>query len=377
MNDSIFQPNYTITPTIEFRLANIERNSWLIENLLLMPKHEAWLSREVRVGRAVGTTRIEGAELDEQAVARLESQSVNRSGNSDEQDNINALQAYDFIDYLSDQRDIPVDELVIRQLNRHFIATAIPLLTPGAYRKGANAVGEYQPPDQGDVPEVMRSFALWLRNDEDEINPLLKAGIAHLHLVAIHPFWDGNGRTARGLETLMLQRTEFGFKKLLNTEIGLFNIKDDYFEAIRRSLGKVFSRDHDFTEWLEFITAILEGESSILVKNITDWHRMMEDVRKSGEEVGLIPRQVDGYAFAVRTGQIIRGQYLEITSVSPVTASRDLADLVQKGLLTTEGKTRSRVYRPVSLEDFRKIATQAGQLPLLERREMIIIWQCQ
>jgi Fic family protein len=175
----------------------------------------------------------------------------------------------------------------------------------------------------------------------------------------------------------MLQRTEFGFKKLLNTEIGLFNIKDDYFEAIRRSLGKVFSRDHDFTEWLEFITAILEGESSILVKNITDWHRMMEDVRKSGEEVGLIPRQVDGYAFAVRTGQIIRGQYLEITSVSPVTASRDLADLVQKGLLTTEGKTRSWVYRPVSLEDFRKIATQAGQLPLLERREMIIIWQCQ
>ena len=114
------------------------------------------------------------------------------------------------------------------------------------------------------------------------------------------------------------------------------------------------------------MTAILEGESSILVKNITDWHRMMEDVRKSGEEVGLIPRQVDGYAFAVRTGQITRGQYLEITSVSPVTVSRDLADLVQKGLLATEGKTRSRVYRPVSLEDFRKIATQAGQLPLLE-----------
>ena len=67
---------------------------------------------------------------------------------------------------------------------------------------------------------------------------------------------------------------------------------------------------------------------------------MMEDVRKSGDEVGRIPSQVDGYAFAVRAVQITRGQYLEITSVSPVTASRDLADLVQKGLLTTEGKTR-------------------------------------
>ena len=93
---------------------------------------------------------------------------------------------------------------------------------------------------------------------------------------------------------------------------------------------------------------------------------MLEDVRKSGNEVGLIPRQVDGYAFAVWTGQFTRGQYLKITSVSPLTASRNLADLSQKGLLTTEGKTHSRVYRPVSLEDFPKIATQAGQLPLIE-----------
>lgn len=366
MNDNIFKPNYTITPTIEYCLESIERNRWLIENMLIMPKHETWLSRDVRVARAVGTTKIEGAKLDEEAVARLQSQSINRSDDSDEQDNINALQAYEFIDYLSDQRDIPVDELVIRQLNRYFIANASTLLTPGSYRKGANTVGDYQPPDQGDVPGLMRSFALWLRNDEDGINPVLKSGVAHLHLVAIHPFWDGNGRTARGLETLILQRTEFEFKKFLNTEMGLFNIKDEYFAAIRESLGTRFSPDYDFTHWLEFTTSVLAAGSSRLVDNITDWHRMMERFREFGEQVGLHTRQVDGYVYAIQTGQITRGQYLEITEVSPVTASRDLADLVKRGLLTTEGKTRSRVYRPVSLEDFQKEAAQAGQLPLLE-----------
>lgn len=366
MNDSIFQPNYTITSTIKYRLENIERNRWLIENMLLMPKHETWLHREVRVRRAVGTTRIEGARLDEEAVARLDNKSVTRSENADEQDNINALQAYDFIDYLSDQRDIPIDELAIRQLNRYFIANAAAPLTPGVYRKGSNAVGDFQPPDQGDVPALMRSFALWLRNEDDDMDPVLKAGAAHLHLVAIHPFWDGNGRTARGLETLMLQRTEFGFRKLLNTEMGLFDLREEYFQAIRRSLGLKFSTDYDCTSWLEFTTIILEIESNRLVANMTDWRRMMERMHEFGSEADLLPRQVDGYVFASRIGQITRGQYLEITGVSPVTASRDLADLVRVGLLRSEGKTRSRIYRPIPLTEPNQVAVQAGQLPLTE-----------
>lgn len=347
MNDTIFQPNYTITPAIQLSLDNIERNRWLIENMLLMPKHEAWMHREVRVKRAVGTTRIEGANLDEAAVTQLDSKSVNRSDSADEQDNINALQAYEFIDFLSDQQDIPIDELVIRQLNRYFIAHAAAPLTPGVYRKGSNAVGNFRPPDQGDVPDLMRSFALWLREEDQDINPILKAGVAHLHLVAIHPFWDGNGRTARGLETLMLQRSEFGFRKLLNTEMGLFNIRDEYFNAIRQSLGPKFSTDYDCTPWLEFSASVLETGSNFLVSEMTDWRRMMERMHEFGEEADLLPRQVDGFVFASRTGQITRGQYLEITGVSPVTASRDLADMVGKKMLSAEGKTRSRIYRPL------------------------------
>lgn len=366
MIDSIFQPNYTITPAIEYRLENIERNRWLIENMLIMPKHESWLHRAVRVKRAVGTTRIEGANLDEEAVARLDDKSVTRSEIADEQDNINALQAYDFIDYLSDQHDIPIDELVIRQLNRYFIANAAAPLTPGVYRKGSNAVGNFQPPDQGDVPGLMRSFALWLRNEEDDTNPVLKAGIAHLHLVAIHPFWDGNGRTSRGLETLMLQRTESGFRKLLNLEAGLFNLRDEYFDAFRRTLGLRFSVDYDSTPWLEFTTTILEIGSNLLVANMTDWRRMMDRMHEFGSEAALLPRQIDGYVFASWTGQITRGQYLEITGVSPVTASRDLAELVQKGLLRTEGKTRSRIYLPVPQDDSNTATVQAGQLRLID-----------
>lgn len=364
MNDSIFDPNYTITRKMELCLDGIDRNSWLIENMLLMPKHEAWMHREVRVSRASGTTRIEGANLDERAVSELTKQALPGAKNEDEQENINAFQAYEFIDFLSDQADIPVDELVLRQLNRYYIATAAAPLTPGVYRKGPNTVSDFQPPDQGDVPGLMRSFALWLRQDNDGVHPVIKAGLAHLHLVAIHPFWDGNGRTARGLETLLLQRSPFGFKKLLSLEAFLLDIKDDYFAAIRGTLGTKFSLDYDATPWLEFSVMVVNFCSNKLVATITDWRRMMQEARDHWEATGWPPRYVDAYALAVQSGQLTRSDYVEITGVSVATASRDLAVLVDAGILIAEGKTRSRVYKPVKLDTREGDSQPKAQLPL-------------
>ena len=364
MNDSIFQPNYIITPKIEVCLEAIERNQWLIENMLLMPKHEAWFHRDVQVRRSSGTTRIEGATLDETAVRNLAGGGITGKFTEDEQANINAIQAYDFIDFISDQGDIPVDELVIRQLNRYFISTASEMLTPGVYRKGPNSVGDFRTPDQGDVPGLMRSFALWLKEDNG-LHPVIKAGIAHLHLVAIHPFWDGNGRTARGLETLLLQRSPFGFRKLISTETVFLNLKDDYFSAIGSSLGQEFSQSYDVTPWLEFYATVANFASSDLVVRTTDWNRMMQKVHDLWNTSGWPPRYVDVYAFAMQTGQITRSDYIEITGVSPATASRDLADMVNGGVFRVEGKTRSRVYYPLDLAAANTGGPPDEQLPLL------------
>ena len=83
LNDSIFIPNYTITSRIQAQIDEFERNHWLIENLLLMPKHEDWLRRDVRVSRAASTTSIEGSALDEAAVGRLAARAM-RKGESED-----------------------------------------------------------------------------------------------------------------------------------------------------------------------------------------------------------------------------------------------------------------------------------------------------
>jgi Fic family protein len=368
MNDSIFQPHYNTTPEMQARLDDIDRQRWLVENMLLMPKHEAWLHREVRVKRASGTTRIEGASMDEAAVGRLVARPPSGRPTDDERANLNAMEAYDFIDFVSDQPDIPIDEVIVRQLNRYFIAGSAETLTPGVYRKGRNTVGSFAPPDQGDVPALMRSFALWLREDVD-IHPVIKAGIAHIHLVAIHPFWDGNGRTARGLSALILQRSPFHFRQLLSPEAQLLGVRDEYFGAIERTLGRGFTREYDATGWLEFFTWTVAANGGVLVAELTEWHRMMQQVHERGEADGLASRQVDGLMFAVQAGLITRSDYIDVTGISPVTASRDLAYLVTLGHLRAEGKGRGRVYYPVLSEATPQESVSHSQLPLIVAAE--------
>jgi Fic family protein len=365
MNDNIFVPHYTPSEGLNFNLEGIDRQKWLIENMLIMPKHEAWLRREVTVRRASGTTRIEGGGLDETAVGKLVNSPTGKRMTDDEQMNLNAIEAYEFIDFLSDQPDIPIDELAIRQINRLFIKNAPANLTPGVYRNGQNKILGFVTPDQGDVPGLMRSFALWLRK-EDDMNPVLKAGITHIHMVAVHPFWDGNGRTARGLATLILQRNGYGFRKLLDLESNLFDIRDNYFEAIRRTLGSRFRPDYDPAHWLQFFSFTMSVHAQLLANRLTDWHRMMQKTQTAGEEAGLSQRQVDGLMFAMRVEKMTRRDYIEVTETSPGTASRDLAGLVKKGFLSAEGNTRSRVYQPVLPTPSLASERDSSQLPLLE-----------
>jgi Fic family protein len=344
MIDTIFTPRFQHTDDIATGLEYVEANAWLIENVLIMPKHEAWMRRDVRVRRAAGTTRIEGASLNEAEVNDLVKKGHPGKLSEDERANLNAIQAYEFVDYLSDQPDVPIDELVVRELNRYILRGAPETVTPGAYRKGQNKVGKFDPPDQGDVPTLMRSFAEWLRSEQEELNPVLKAGIAHIHLVAIHPFWDGNGRTARALATLILQRSRLHFKKLLSLEAFIFSVREDYFTAIEKTLGASFSPQYDATPWLEFFVRSLLAHSSQLAKTLTEWRQQIDRIYRAAEALNINHRQADGLTFALRTGRITRADYLEITGASPVTASRDLDRLVRAGWLIARGKTRARVY---------------------------------
>ncbi|MEX1193449.1 MAG: Fic family protein [Dehalococcoidia bacterium] len=346
-NDTIFAPKFDITPAMAANLENIDRSAWLIQNMLIMPKHEAWIKRQVRVRRAAATTRIEGATLNDEEVDELSRRGAGGRATEDELANLNALSAYEFIDYVSDERDIELDELVVRQLNREFLKGLNDKLTEGRYRTGQNTVGPFTPPDAGAVPDLMRSFGLWLKaGASDELSPVLRAGIAHIHLVAVHPFWDGNGRVARGVATLILQRSTFHFKKLLSLEAFIAERRHEYFSAIERTLGVTFNPGYDATPWLEWFVQAVMAHGVQLQTELTDWHRSVEQVYAALQGSNISHRQTEGIIFALRMGRLTRSDYTEIAGVSDVTASRDLRSLVAGGWLVPHGEGRGRYYTP-------------------------------
>jgi Fic family protein len=341
---TIYTPQFTLTPRLLSGIAAIERTAWLIEHMLLMPKHEAWIQREVAVKRAAGTTAIEGVGLPEREVAALQAKGAGIGETEAEQANINALRAYGFIDYLSSQNDVPIDELAIREMNRQFLLRAADVLTPGAYRRGQNTINDFMPPNQGDVPSLMRGFGLWLREPDNSVNPVILAGLAHLHLVAVHPFWDGNGRTARGLAALIIQRSPISCKNLLSLDSVFAANRDGYVAAIEQTLGSTFSNTYDATPWLEFFVHGVETATDLLEHELIDWHRTMAKFQAQVRNLGLKQRQIDALAFASRSRTLTRREYMEITAVKELTATRDLADLVQRRLLVAQGRTRDRTY---------------------------------
>ena len=351
MTDNIYTPQFELTPGIRATIDAIDREQWLVDSLLIMPKYEEWIRRSVWTRRVAATTAIEQLGIGEEAVDELARKGTRGRPDDLEQANLNALRAYEFVDYVSDQKDIPVDELVIRELNRVFLHESADVLTPGVYRKGQNQVYNFTPPNSGDVPDLMRGFAKWLREDDDAVHPILRAGLAHIHLIAIHPFWDGNGRTARAIMTMILQRSKFGFRKLFSLESEFANPRDEYLTAIERTLGTQFRPDYDATRWLEFFTTALFTAVTRLTTQLKDWRRMMDEMRADFQQVGLSSRETDGLAYATLKGRITRGDYIEITGVSPMTASRDLAHMVEVEVFVAYGKTRNRFYVPEGYEE--------------------------
>jgi len=194
------------------------------------------------------------------------------------------------------------------------------------------------------VAPGMADFAGWLQLEPD-IHPVLAAGIAQFQLVHIHPFLDGNGRTARLLSTLWLYRTGYDFKKL-------FTISE-YYDRDRagyyRALQEVRERDMDLTGWLEYFT---EGLAT-----------QMREVQQRGEAVmrrdlvlarsrraGLKERPLSVLAFLLEQGKGTIAECEAALKQNRRTLQRDLKLLIQHGFVRERGTGATdptKYYEPV------------------------------
>jgi cell filamentation protein, protein adenylyltransferase len=228
-----FNPEFSITPKINKALVEIERVRGFLDAVKLKEEWITDMQKRALILESHHSTHIEGTALSlEQAKNILEGKKIAGVNRDDEKELLNYKKAMDFLSrYLG--KDDPITEGIVRELHKITVkGVRGGQADPGNYRKIQNYVVNsrtreviYTPPPPPDVPHLMREFTDWINKAED-VSPILVAGIAQFQFVHIHPFIDGNGRTARLLSTLILYKTGYDFKRL-------FTISEYYVKTAR------------------------------------------------------------------------------------------------------------------------------------------------
>lgn len=193
----------------------------------------------------------------------------------------------------------------------------------------------YQAPDSNDVPDQIKMFLDWA-NDNEKIDPVLKAAIAHLWFVTIHPFDDGNGRIARTITDLFLARADEMPHRFYSMSAEIRKQRKGYYEI----LEKTQKGGLDITGWLEWFldclqAALLNTEKliSTILQKAAFWDKY-RPVAMNERQIRMVNLLWDGF-----DGKLTSSKWGKITKCSPDTALRDIQDLIKKGVLrkTDEG----------------------------------------
>lgn len=193
----------------------------------------------------------------------------------------------------------------------------------------------YQAPDSEHVPYQMKLFLEWV-NGNQKIDPVLKAAIAHLWFVTIHPFDDGNGRISRTITDLFLARADEMPHRFYSMSAEIRKQRKGYYEM----LEKTQKGSLDITNWLEWFldcleAALLDTEKSIstILQKAAFWDKYRL-VSMNERQIKMVNLFWDGF-----DGKLTSSKWAKITKCSPDTALRDIQDLITKGVFrkTDEG----------------------------------------
>ncbi len=342
----MFKPKFNYTHNIVNNLVEITSARELILNAYLVPKWEISLRREALIRATHASTAIEGNPLTLEEVSKLAQGRKVTATRKAKQEVLNYLSVLENIDKY--QKDKKITEFHILKLHKDI--TKGTLENPeweGSYRKiqvyvGNRITGEviFMPPPPEKVPSLMKEFIEWLNSEESfNLHPVLVAGISHYEFVRIHPFVDGNGRTARALATLILYIREFDIKR--------FFALDDYYDSDRRAyysaLKSVNQKTFDLTQWLEYFTegvkvCILRVKEKVLQLSIEGKRR------KEKGQIALTERQMRIIEFIQNKGRITSGDIQKMFNVSRQAAYKEIKKLIELEIIEQKGSGRGIFY---------------------------------
>lgn len=206
----------------------------------------------------------------------------------------------------------------------------------------------FQAPEADQLEGEMKRFLDWF-NGESGLDPVLKAGVAHLWFVTVHPFDDGNGRVARALTDMQLARADKGGQRYYSMSAQIRQERSAYYAMLEKTQKGTL----DITPWLEwFLSCLLsalhaaDGKLEAVLEKARFWDLHMETPLNARQRL-LIIRLQDGFV-----GKLTSSKWAKIAKCSQDTAGRDIQDLISKGILRKQAAGgRSTGYTLISGEE--------------------------
>jgi Fic family protein len=306
------------------------------------------LRRQVRASSAESSISIEGFHVSEDEAAKLVA-GEELPGNEDESRMALACyaRAMDHVGVMSNDPHFRWLDRVI--LDLHFDACDFQRdKSPGLWRggpigvTGADGSLAYRGPDADEVPDLMAELVDWLQEGDLDVPVVVRAAMAHLNLVSIHPFRDGNGRISRIVQSLVLAREGLMSPEFSSIEEYLGAHTPAYYAALR-ALRDRYQPERDATGWVDFCVEA----------HLVQARQRLTQIERAGARWGFLESLVEGRGWSDRLVIALeqslfhgadRSSYATETGISPATASADLRRLLDTGLVVRQNLGRMTRY---------------------------------
>ena len=237
---------------------------------------------------------------------------------------------------------------------------------PGRWRPGSifvqnEATGErvYEGPEADLVPDLMSRLVESLNANERD-SPLVNAAMAHLNLVMIHPYSDGNGRMARALQTLVLARSGHNLHPIfISIEEYLGRNTQAYYDILAKVGGGSWQPTRSTKPWIRFCLTAHYRQVNTLKQRNQQIASLWDEMERQASSGRIPERSIASVVNAALGYRIRNANYRNAAEVSLVVAGRDLKAVVAAGLLVAKGEKRGRYY--VASPELKSIADRIPQ----------------
>ncbi|MGC1853280.1 MAG: Fic family protein [Solirubrobacterales bacterium] len=351
---------YEVPPINAAEKAALERIEDLRRQLryrVAEPRRWVGSVRRVLSARAIqGSNSIEGYDVSiEDALAAVEGDEPSEAQERDWLAVLGYRRAMTYVLQLAEDSYFEHSSALIRSL--HFMITEYSLdADPGLWRPGPiwvrnDATGEivYEAPEKEAVPALIDELVGQLQARQD-VPPMVRGAMAHLNLVMIHPFRDGNGRMARCLQTLALARDRILSPEWMSIEEYLGANTQAYYDILAQVGKGAWHPELDARPWVHFCLRAHYLQAASVLSRIRESERIWVAVDELREKHGL-PERVVSSLFDAATGLRIRNsshrksvEMAELVKISKQVATNDLGAMVRAGLVRQRGEKRGAYY---------------------------------